>query len=302
MTIPDYQTCMLPLLTIAGDGREHSLREATEKISDQFDLTAEKRAQMLPSGGQFVINNRVAWARTYLYKAGLIAMPRRGFIAITDRGRDVLKSRPDKIDVNMLNRYNEFREFRARRKDSDTPGEGSSPTLPYSTPEEALDYGINAINGTLADDLLDRIMACSPAFFERLVIELLVTMGYGGTLQEAGQVVGKSGDGGIDGIIKEDRLGLDQIYVQAKRWEGTVGRPEIQKFAGALLGQKARKGIFITTSTFTRDAVDFAGNVETKIVLIDGQRLAELMIEFGLGVNTVRTVVVRKVDEDWFEG
>lgn len=299
MAIPDYQACMLPLLAFAGTNGSHTLRSAVEALAETFKLSAEERVTMLPSGAQEVITNRVGWAKTYLTKAGLLASPKRGVFEITERGRQLLIEKPATIDSKFLERYEEFNAFRAKSSKDETPEElVENPA--FSTPEEALEYGYQRLTENLADDIIRKIMFCSPAFFERLVVELMVKMGYGGSLREAAQIVGKSGDGGIDGIIKEDKLGLDVIYIQAKRWEGTVGRPEIQKFAGALLGQKARKGIFITTSTFTKDAREYAQNLEAKLILIDGERLADLMIQYGLGVSTTMVYEIKKVDSDYF--
>jgi restriction system protein len=218
---------------------------------------------------------------------------------ITERGRQLLTEKPTTIDSKFLERYEEFNAFRAKSSKDETPEEHVENPA-FSTPEEALEYGFLRLTENLADDIIRKIMSCSPAFFERLVVELMVKMGYGGSLREAAQIVGKAGDGGIDVIIKEDKLGLDVIYIQAKRWEGTVGRPEIQKFAGALLGQKARKGIFITTSNFTKEAREYAQNLEAKLILIDGERLADLMIQYGLGVSTTMVYEIKKVDSDYF--
>lgn len=306
MSIPDYQSCMLPLLELAVDGSEHRVSDAVEALSDRFSLTPAEREELLPSGTQFVMANRVGWARTYLKKAGLLADPKRSHFRITDRGREVLASKPERIDASYLRRFAEFAEFQRKsnkRPGSDTLSEERDPELSvYSTPEEALEYGYQKLTVNLSDELLEKILASSPAFFERLVVELLVKMGYGGSLKEAASVVGKSGDAGVDGIIKEDKLGLDAIYVQAKRWDGVVGRPEVQKFAGALLGQKARKGIFITTSGFTRDAVEYVKGIDAKIVLIDGDTLTKLMIDTNLGISTLRTYEIKRVDSDYFEG
>jgi len=301
MAIPDYQSCMLPLLVFASDGQEHSMAEAVEKLSDKFRLTQEEREELLPSGTQFVIANRIGWARTYMKKAGLLADPRRSHFQITDRGRELLKKRPSSISTKDLKQYDEFNEFQRKSIQKGAIEDQGEEHSAHSTPEEALEYGYQKLTENLSDELLEKIMTCSPAFFERLVIELLVKMGYGGSLKEAASIVGKSGDAGIDGIIKEDKLGLDAIYVQAKRWENVVGRPEIQKFAGALLGQKARKGIFITTSGFTKEATDYVNGIEAKIVLIDGAKLIQLMIENNLGISTVRNYEIKRVDSDYFD-
>jgi len=305
MAIPDYQSCMLPLLEFSGDGAEHRVAEAVEALSLRFRLTQGEREELLPSGTQYVIANRVAWARTYLKKAGLLSDPKRSFLQITERGREILASNPGRIDVAFLKRFEEFNEFQ-RKSNKRTAIDGQDishdpePSA-YSTPEEALEYGFLKLTENLADELHENIMASSPAFFERIVVELLVKMGYGGSLKEAASVVGKSGDAGIDGIIKEDKLGLDAIYIQAKRWDGIVGRPEIQKFAGALLGQKAKKGIFITTSDFSKDAREYVRGIDAKIVLIDGETLTNLMIDYNLGITTVQTYEIKRVDSDYFQ-
>jgi restriction system protein len=299
MSIPDYQACMLPLLHYASDGDSHKLSDAIASLSDQFKLTNEDRESLLPSGTQFIMANRVAWAKTYLKKAELLSDPKRGYFQITDRGRELLKTNPPKVDTKFLRQYDEFNEFQHKSNGKEQVEEQEHTA--YSTPEEALEYGYQKLTENLADDIIEKIMACSPSFFEKLVVELLVKMGYGGSYKEAASIVGKSGDGGIDGIIKEDKLGLDAIYIQAKRWDAVVSRPEIQKFAGALLGQKAHKGIFITTSSFSREALDYAKGLDAKIVLIDGNKLTSLMIENDLGVSTTNTYQIKKVDSDYFE-
>jgi restriction system protein len=303
MSVPDYQTVMLPLLRFSGDRKEHSTREAIDALATVFGLTDAERNELLPSGQQTTFSNRVQWAVTYLKKAGLLEATRRAHFQITERGSAVLRDDPARIDVKYLDRFPEFVEFRTRRNTPDTPTSDASPPtqdLEEQTPEEAIEAAHQRLRNDLATDLLQQIMACSPAFFERLVIDLLLKMGYGGTRKDAGQAMGRSGDGGIDGIIKEDRLGLDAIYIQAKRWEGTVGRPEIQKFVGALQGQRAKKGIFITTSAFTSDAVSYAAMIENKVVLIDGEMLAKLMIDSGVGVSSVAAYEIKRVDSDYF--
>ncbi len=288
MTLPDYQTVMFPLLQYASDQEEHSSREAIEYLADHFNLTKEQRQEFLPSGTQAVFNNRVGWANTYLKKAGLLEAPRRGRLKITGRGLEALKTNPHAINNEFLRQYPEFTEFRAKTKkpappaqpgpDQNSPSSpsGVSPESSDSTPEETIEAAYESIRNEVVAELLQQIMGCSPTFFESLVVDLLVEMGYGGTRREAGKVIGKSGDEGIDGIINEDRLGLDVIYIQAKRWGGTVGRPEIQRFAGALQGQRARKGVFITTSSFSDQAIHFAEMLESKVVLIDGVTLVGL--------------------------
>ncbi|MDZ4180442.1 MAG: restriction endonuclease, partial [Coriobacteriia bacterium] len=288
MAIPDYQGAMLPLLQFAGDEQEHSLRETIDALADQFGLTADERKELLPSGQQEVFNNRIGWARTYLTKAGLLQSTRRGHYEITQRGIDVLAANPTRIDVKFLEQYEEFKDFRALRHAR------AGEILPLAaeseqdtTPEEALESAYDRLRESLTSEILQQAKAASPSLFEKLVVELLLKMGYGGSRQDAGRAIGRSGDEGIDGIIKEDRLGLDVIYLQAKRWEGVVGRPEIQKFVGALTGQRARKGVFITTSSFTKNAEDYVSRIEMKIVLIDGETLAQMMIEHNVGVSTV---------------
>jgi len=300
MAIPDYQSIMLPLLKFAGDQEEHSLRQAIDSLAQEFELSDEERKQLLPSGQQEVFNNRVAWARTYMKKAGLLDSTRRGYFRITDRGVSVLTKNPPKINVHFLEQFEEFRHFRSLRHKKEEKEQGHEAEIQETTPEEALEIAYQGLRDDLGNDLLQQIKSSSPSLFEKIVIELLVKMGYGGSRQDAGRAIGKSGDEGIDGIIKEDRLGLDIIYIQAKRWENTVGRPEIQKFAGALQGQRARKGIFITTASFSREAVDYASRIENKIVLIDGERLAQLMIDYNLGVSPMATYEVKRIDSDFF--
>jgi len=295
MPIPDYQSLMLPLLELLEDGKEHRLRDVISALEQQFGLTEEERKALLPSGRQPIFYNRVWWARVYLKHAGLLEA-REGWMRITGRGLEVLKQKPERIDVNFLMQFEEFRTFRSSQQR--TPTESNAADI--ETPEELLANAYDMHKRNVLSELLEVVKKASPEFFERLVVELLVKMGYGGSYKEAAQAVGRSGDEGVDGVIKEDRLGLDVIYLQAKRWERPVGRPELQKFAGALQGLRARKGVFITTSSFTRDAIDYADRLGIKIVLIDGQRLAELMFEYGVGVSTVSTYAVKKVDHDFF--
>lgn len=293
---------MLPVLELASDGDVHSIKEAVKKLSDRFELSEEERKALLPSGTQTIVYNRVGWARTYLHKAGLLDIPKRGCFSITDDGRTLLQKNLDKITAKTLEQYPDFVAFKSSTKQKPSGhGAGAPADEAALTPEEAIEKHHEKINEKLSDDLVTTIQACSPSFFEKLVIDLLVKMGYGGSLREAGEVIGKSGDEGIDGIIKEDRLGLDTIYVQAKRWKGQVGRPEIQKFAGALLGKKAKKGILITTSDFSKEAIGYASGIENKIVLIDGGKLAQLMIEHGVGVSVESVYQIKRLDSDYFE-
>jgi restriction system protein len=299
MAIPDYQTIMLPILKFAGDQQEHSLREAIDQLPEKFGLTEVERKELLPSGQQGIFTNRVAWARTYMGKAGLLESTRRGYFKITDRGLKVLKQNPDRIDVKFLEQFEEFRQFRALRH-TRTDKEEMEVETHERTPEEALESSYKQLRDNLGNDLLQQIKLCSSSLFEKIVVELLLKMGYGGSRQDAGRAIGRSGDEGIDGIIKEDRLGLDIIYIQAKRWKDTVGRPEVQKFAGALQGQRARKGIMITTSAFSQEAQDYASRIDTKIVLIDGEHLAQLMIDHSLGVSPMAAYEIKKIDTDYF--
>jgi len=298
MAVPDFQTLMLPFLKVAADAQEHSLSEAIDALALEFGLADEDREELLPSGRQSRFDNRVGWARTYLKKAGLIESTGRGKFRITERGLSVLKDDPSKIDMKFLERFPEYVEFRsvsAQRAESDREDDESD-----QTPEEILELSYQDLRRDLAEELLERIKDCSSRFFERLVVDLLVAMGYGGSRKDAGEAVGRSGDGGIDGIIKEDKLGLDVVYVQAKKWDGSVGRPNVQTFAGSLDGVRAKKGILITTSHFSQPARDYVEMIEKKIVLIDGQQLAQLMIDHNIGVSELATYTVKRVDLDYF--
>ncbi|MGZ8216856.1 restriction endonuclease [Methylomagnum sp.] len=297
MAIPDFQSIMLPLLKFAADGQEHTKREAVEYLAGHFNLSPTDLEQKLSSGRQTTFDNRIAWARTYLKMAQLLEAPKRGCFQIAPRGKYVLAQNPERINIKFLE---QFPEFVASRNSEKAKGNDSEQMVSEQTPEEVLELTHQKLRKNLADELIQAIKACSPAFFEQLVIDVLVGMGYGGTRQDAGKAVGKSGDGGIDGIINEDRLGLDSIYIQAKRWEGAVGRPEIQKFAGALMGKGARKGVFITTSNFSKEAVDYVSNIDRKIVLVDGEMLATLMMDHNVGVSTVVSYEIKKVDLDYF--
>jgi len=301
MPIPDYQSCMLPFLQTLQDGQEHTLQDAEETLAIHFKLSPEERVELLPSGQQGIFKNRIGWARTYLKKAGLLESPKRAVCQITARGKQVLASYPLKIDSKYLEQWPEFLAFRSASNGSEDPSKSIDNTTVKNTPEETLELAALNLRKQLAQELISKILSCSSTFFEQLVVELLVKMGYGGSRQDAGKSIGQTGDGGIDGIIKEDRLGLDTIFIQAKRWQGSVGRPEIQKFVGALQGQRAKKGVFITTSSFTPEAKEYTRNIETKVVLIDGNLLADLMIDFDLGVSLSASYIVKKIDSDYFE-
>lgn len=300
MAIPDYQSMMLPLLKFAGDQREHSISEAAQALGKEFRLTDDDRKELLPSG-QPRFDNRVAWARTYLNKAGLLVPTRRGIFRITERGLQVLKSNPEKIGNKFLEQFPEFLAFRPPQRQDEKVKASEDTSQTQETPEELIESSYQNWRRLLAQELLQRAKACSPSFFEKLVVDLLVSMGYGGSRRDAGQSVGQTGDGGVDGIIKEDKLGLDVIYVQAKRWENIVGRPIVQGFAGSLEGHRARKGVLITTSRFSGEAMDYAEMIEKKIVLIDGDQLVQLMIDHGIGVADVASYSVKKLDADYFD-
>ncbi|WP_159788221.1 restriction endonuclease [Sodalinema gerasimenkoae] len=304
MTIPDFQAVMLPLLKFAGDQKPHSTQEAIDFLANHFDLSYQERNQLLPSGKQAIFDNRFGWAKTYLKKAGLLEYPKRSQLQITARGKEVLNSNITQIDSAFLEQYSCFREFKYKTPKA-ISSSSNKPKLDIEvvnqTPEELLDYAYQEIRLNLAKEILEKVKSCSPIFFERLVVELLVKMGYGGSIREAGQAIGKTNDEGIDGIIKEDRLGLDAIYIQAKRWTDTVGRPEIQKFVGALAGQGAKKGIFITTSRFSEQAKSYSPKSDIKVVLVDGEELAEYMIDFDLGVSSISEYKTKKIDMDYFE-
>ena len=299
MPIPDFQSLMRPLLAQIEDGREHAYRDVVDALASDFKLTPEERKVMLPSGQALLFSNRVGWAKTHLRMAGLVESTARGVFKITERGKVVLSANRDRIDLRVLRNQPGYEEAKSKKREPNgvvLSEEGRE----IRTPEEVIEESYQSIRDGLGSDLLQKLKLGSPVFFERLVVELLVRMGYGGTRKDAGQAIGRSGDEGVDGIIKEDRLGLDTIYIQAKRWEGTVSRPEIQKFAGALQGFRAKKGIFITTSSFTSEARDYASKIESKIVLIDGERLWNLMLDYEIGVNTVATYTIQKVDNDYF--
>jgi restriction system protein len=311
MPIPDYQTLMLPVLRLASAG-ERRVGDVQGQIADEFGLTEIEREQLLPSGKQGYLHNRIHWAKFYLTKAGLLKSPARGRFIATDAGRDILASKPAKIDVAFLAQINpEFREYiRAQRNQGPSDAEGENATTlpnaigaaPLATPEEQIEGAHRALQTALASNIIERILQNTSSFFERLIIELLVKMGYGGNHADATQQLGKSGDGGVDGVINEDRLGLDRVYIQAKCYspERSIGRPDVQGFLGSLVGQGATKGVFVTTSNFSSHAREFVRHLPQRIVLIDGETLALLMIEHGVGVRTNRTIEFKRLDEDFF--
>jgi len=303
MAIPDYQSIMLPLLECVSDSKEHKMRNVTDELALKLGVTEIEQKELLPSGVAPVFYNRTAWAKTYLKKAGLIDSPKQGIVVISKRGLEVLKKKPSFINVKFLKQFSEFVEFQTSKREDGGVETDSNEEQSIQTPEESLETAYQKIRKSLASELINKVVELSPTFFEKLVVELLVKMGYGGSIKDAGKAMGKSGDEGIDGTIKEDKLGLDIIYIQAKRWKpgNIVGRPELQKFVGALAGQGAKKGIFITTSNFTREAIEYTPRNETKIVLIDGSQLAQLMIDYNLGCTPQQTYEVKKMDTDYFD-
>jgi restriction system protein len=303
MSIPDYETLMLPMMLFVADGKEHSINETTTHLANYFKLSTEEREERIPSGQSSYIKNRTGWAKTYLKKAGLLSSPRRGIIQITDRGIEVLASKPVKISKSLLEQYPEFIAFQEQSN-----GETQEKTTVVvaearQTPEETIEKSYLELRSQLSDELLEQIKSCSSDFFERLVVDVIVAMGYGGSYKDAAKATQRSNDGGIDGIIKQDRLGLDTIYIQAKKWDDSrpIHRPEIQKFAGALQGVRARKGVFITTSYFSEGAREYVASIESKIVLIDGTELTQLMIDHGIGATSHQTYEIKRLDSDYFE-
>ena len=302
MPIPKYHEFMLPILELSQDGAERANRDVRNAMDDRFNLTPEDRDLRLSDGRQPVLVNRVSWALHYLKSAELLESTRRYHSRITDAGRKVLENPPDTIDVAYLRQFPSFAKFSPSVTQPTSGKTGQiEPVLQFQTPEEVISDAARSLRAHLKDDLLELVRQGSPAFFERLVVDLLQAMGYGGASSASGQVTGRSGDGGIDGIITEDRLGLDAVYLQAKRWQTNVGRPTVQAFAGAMQGHKADKGVIITTSEFTSEARDYVRTISTRIVLVGGAQLVDLMIDHGVGVRTVDTHVIRRVDGDYFE-
>jgi len=304
MAIPDYQTLMLPVLTAAAKGETRAAVVA-QTVADQLGLSESEREEMLPSGKQNVLMNRIHWAKFYMTKAGLIDSPKRGIFVASKAGRSLLASSPARIDVELLKSFPAFSEYYrqfAVRGDSSAVVADVSVVVPDATPEAQIDAAQTVLVAALKADLLQRVLEQTPSFFEGLIVDLLVAMGYGGSHEDAARKLGKAGDGGIDGVIDEDRLGLDRIYVQAKRYAigTTVGRPEIQGFVGSLVGLGAGKGVFVTTSGFSKQALEYASGLRERVILIDGARLTELMVEFGVGVRTSRVIEVKRLDEDFF--
>jgi restriction system protein len=304
MTIPDFQTLMLPILRDLSHG-ERTGQETIDALSSEFSLSAAELSQRLPSGKQTTFTNRIAWAKSHLKGAGLVESPRRGLYRITERGHRILSEDLSRLTIGYLSQFPEYVAFRqgpgaSEVKSTAKPPSDGGAAADTRTPDDLIEDGYRQIRAALITDIRERIASISPTAFEQLVVDLLLKMGYGGPQEDSGLVVGKGGDEGIDGLIKEDRLGLETIYIQAKRWQGVVGRPDIQRFAGALQGQRARKGVFITTSSFTREAQLYASSIQTTIVLVDGAQLAELMIDHGVGVTPTKQYEIKRIDSDYF--
>lgn len=298
MALPAFAAFLRPVLSAFGDDMPHNLREVRERVAEMLGLDESDRGLFLSDNRTPVHVSRTDWAVTYLHRAGALQRVSRGVYEITGRGRSLLEHHPSQISVQDLLEFPEFRQFYVPRNDNQN---GTTPPPDPRPPTERLEEAYRDSRASLAAELLDQVSRVSPRFFEQLVLDLLLAMGYGGSIEDAASAVGRAGDGGIDGIIKEDKLGLDVVYVQAKRWQQNVGRPEVQAFVGALAGKKARKGVFITTSDFTREAREYVLGLEPKIVLIDGRQLAELMIDHDVGVTTVQTYRLKRVDLDYFE-
>lgn len=305
MSVPKYDWWYLPLLRLLSDGQTRRVSDVYDELAKEAGLSDADLAEMLPSGTDHTYRNRIGWARTFLKKAGLVESPRWGHVRITDRGKTVLQENPTGIDDKWLMRYPEFVEWMRPPKSGSETAIASSDhpasNVAEETPRETLERVYSQMNRDLVDELLERVKGIAPAYFEKIVVDVMLAMGYGGSRQDAGHTVGQSGDGGIDGIIDEDRLGLDKIYLQAKRWESSVGRPVVQAFSGALDGQRATKGVLITTSSFSGEARDYVRQIAKKIVLIDGRQLADLMIQHGVGVSVETTYSLKRIDSDYFD-
>jgi restriction system protein len=306
MAIPDYQTLMLPVLQSSTSG-ELSVRDAIERLAREIKLTDEERAALLPSGKQAIFTNRVQWAKTYLVKAGLLQPTKRGYFTITDRGRAVLAQNPRRIDNSFLDQFEEFRKFRNATRLPAASDDGEQRTAPAvldaATPEERVESASKEIEEDLRAELLDRVLKMPPAFFEKVVVDLLLAMGYGGAGADSGKRIGRTGDGGVDGVINEDALGLDIVYIQAKRYApgNAVGVDKVREFSGAMDERGAMKGVFATTSHFAPAARAFAERVPKRLILVDGEELSRLLVRYGVGVRAVRTIELKKVDLDYFE-
>lgn len=304
MAIPqNFQTIMLPLLQIVADGKNHNMNDVIDDLADHFKLTEEEKNLQYPTGSDYIFKNKARFARLYLLKAGLLDYPQRGYIKISNDGLSVLAKKPQEVNLQLLEEFPKFKEFKKNLKEKSNEKKekiDEVKEIESQTPQELIEQGYQKIKNSLSEELLDIVKKSSPGFFERLVVELLLSMGYGGSRKDAGKAIGQSGDGGIDGIINEDKLGLDVIYIQAKRWENVVGSKEIRNFIGSLVGRNASKGVFITTSGFTKDAIESAKNIPHKVILIDGEKLVQLMIENNVGVSKVTSYDIKKIDTDYF--
>lgn len=296
--IPQFKYFILPFLQYLSDNHEHTMSEVINNLITKFDLNENQLAETTPSGRMTIFNNRVGWAKTYLKKAGLIIAPKNALLKITQEGQKVLRKNPKIIDPKFLEKFHSFREFQYGSGEEVVVQEKSETSA--NTPEEIMEVGYQSIIKELHNEVLINLKSQSPSFFERAVVDLLLKMGYGGSRNDAGRAIGQSGDEGIDGIINEDKLGLDTIYIQAKRWEDNVGRPEIMKFVGALGGKHAKKGIFITTSKFTPDAINYVKTLDVKVILIDGDHLSKLMTDYKVGVQVIATYEIKEIDSDYF--
>jgi restriction system protein len=312
--IPTYDVLMLSVLRLSAE-KIWVMKDLVQRVADDLDLDEAEREEKISSGTIPVITSRVHWAKTYLKQAGLIEQPKRAYVQVSQRGREVLKANPSKIDITFLQQFEDFRAFQSRTKLGAAVAETATAAAPApmsapvaetaSTPEEQIASASLAINEALRDSLLTRVLEGSPAFFETLIVDLLLAMGYGGSRADAGEQLGKSGDGGVDGVIREDQLGLDRIYLQAKRYQpgNTVGNETVHAFMGALMSKGAQKGVLITTSTFSKTALNVAANQSghVRLVLIDGRELTKLMVRFGVGVRIARTVEIKSIDQEYFE-
>ncbi len=302
LAVPDFQSLILPLLQHVADGEQYTLAGSRDVLADLLNLSEDDRKQRLPSGAANLFYNRLAWAKTYLERAGLIEKVSRGVFRISENGLKVLAAPPARIDIAFLQQFPQFAEFRKKGVSNNSAPEATTKAVESdATPEEDLEAAYGRLHDELAVELLSQIRQCHPSFFERLVVDVLLKMGYGGPGDDAGSVTSYGNDSGVDGMINEDALGLDVIYLQAKRWESTIGRPEIQRFVGALHGKRAKKGVFLTTSSFSSDALEYVRTIDPKVVLIDGARLANLMIEYNVGVSTSRVFELKKIDSDYFD-
>jgi restriction system protein len=305
--IPDYQTLMLPLLKFINDEQIHSTQDAVSHLARKFNLGEEELNEWLPSKKQKTFHNRVHWAKAHLKMAGAVENKVRGQFQITNRGIEILNENPSHLNIKYLtNKYEDYKSLLNRKGDNKVRTSSNeeieiNDVNSSQTPSEQLEKGYEKIKISLLSDIISNLKKVTPPYFEKIVVKLLVKMGYGGSFEEAGKATKYTNDEGIDGIINEDKLGLDVIYIQAKRWEGTVGRPEIQKFVGALAGQRAKKGVFITTSNFSKEAMLYAAQMDAKIILIDGEKLAQYMIDYNVGVSVKKTYEIKIIDSDFFE-